>query len=116
MTTFLAPKYRVAHLVEDNFLLTLRKELHFSIWNLYRGGTFNLMSTNSIPRPDGPPCIWHWLSTAKGAYTGTSLPSASIRLFRTVGGKDERRKDKTTDIGRSVLFILRHSSKKAPKP
>ena len=36
-----------------HILMTLRTELRFS-W--YRGRTFNLMSTNSIPWPDGPPC------------------------------------------------------------
>ena len=50
--------YRVAHLVGDDLLLTLNWELRFSIRRLYCDGTLNLMSTNSVPRPDGPPCIF----------------------------------------------------------
>ena len=49
-------KYRVVHLVEHNLLLTLKYELQFSIRSLYCRGTFNWMSTNCVPRPDGPPC------------------------------------------------------------
>ena len=51
--------YRVSHLVADSLLLTLKYELDFSIRSLYCGGTFNLMSTNSVPQPDGPPCNVH---------------------------------------------------------
>ena len=49
--------YRVVHLVEDNILLTLQQELHIIIRSSYCGRNFNVMSTNSIPRPGGPPCI-----------------------------------------------------------
>ena len=31
----------------------------YSIGSLYCGRTFNLMSTNCVPRADGPPCIDH---------------------------------------------------------
>ena len=34
-------------------MLTLKKEIRSS----YCGGTFNFLSTNNVPRPDGPPCI-----------------------------------------------------------
>ena len=33
-----------------------KTELCFSIWSLHCGETFNLMATNSILRPDVPPC------------------------------------------------------------
>ena len=49
-------KYRVAYLVADNLLLTSKWESCFCIRSLYCGGTLNLMSTNSVPGPDGPPC------------------------------------------------------------
>ena len=57
MCVLVAEIYRVAHLVEDNLLLTSNWELRFSKINLYCDRTLNLMSTNSAPRPDGPPCI-----------------------------------------------------------
>ena len=50
--------YRVVHLGKDNLLLTLKLELCFSIKNLYCGRAFNCMSTNCIPRPHRPPCIF----------------------------------------------------------
>ena len=31
-------------------------ELRLSVISLYYGGTFTLMSANSLLRPDGPPC------------------------------------------------------------
>ena len=48
--------YRVVHLVGDHILMTLKYELHFTIRSLYCSGTFNLMSTNCVPQPKGPPC------------------------------------------------------------
>ena len=44
------------HLVKDNLLLILELELLFSIGSLWSVGTLNLMSTNSVPRPEGPTC------------------------------------------------------------
>ena len=41
----------MSHLVADNFLLTSNCELCFSKRS---DGTLNLMSTNSVPQPDGP--------------------------------------------------------------
>ena len=35
-------------------MITLKLELHFS--EVYTWAELNLMSTNSVPRPDGPPC------------------------------------------------------------
>ena len=43
--------YRVAHLVADKLLLTMKLELRSSIRSLYCSGTFNLMS-----RKARPPC------------------------------------------------------------
>ena len=48
--------YRVAHLVAYNLLLTSNWELRFSKRSVYCDGTLILMSTNSVPRPDGPRC------------------------------------------------------------
>ena len=48
--------YRVAHLVEDNLLLTLQYDLRLNITSLYFDRTYNLISTNCFPRPDWPPC------------------------------------------------------------
>ena len=46
----------MVHLVEDSILWIFQQALRFSIRSLYCGGTFNLMSTNCIPLPNGPPC------------------------------------------------------------
>ena len=56
--------YRVVRLVEDILLLTLQEELRFRIRSFYCDIICNFKSTNSVPRPDGPPCIyldptWH---------------------------------------------------------
>ena len=40
----------MVRLVEDNLMLTLKGEV-YTMTN-----TFNLMSTNCVPRLDGPPC------------------------------------------------------------
>ena len=42
--------YRVAHLVEDNLLLTLQYDLRLNITSLNFDRTFNLVSTNFVPR------------------------------------------------------------------
>ena len=52
---YVSPSYWVDHLVENSPLLTLQEGLRFNIRSSYYGGTCNLMSTDSVPRPDGPP-------------------------------------------------------------
>ena len=42
------------------------EELRFR--NLYCCGTFNLLFTNCIPRPDGPPCIYMLTVMEAGAH------------------------------------------------
>ena len=39
-------------------LLTLQEELRFRIRSFYCDIICNFKSTNSVPRPDGPPCIY----------------------------------------------------------
>ena len=51
-----AGKYRVVHVVLDKLFVDSEIRVALSKRSLFCCRTFNLMSTNSVPRPDGPPC------------------------------------------------------------
>ena len=51
-------KFIVQKVDEDNLLLTSNLKLRFSVRSKYCKRILNLMTTNSVPRPDVPPCIY----------------------------------------------------------